>query len=272
MIYATLEQYCLIIPSLCDTKTIVFPAAIDQKQRIKKRSLETASDTDAEQDSKKEASSIGNKSLFHDKKKHLFFGINTYLLPFLAILGYFLFVNAIQNKSLSILIAIAMYGTFFLMFVNVKSYFENNMVMVAKTHLTYTFIKYIIWWLFACYFISIYYIAEIAPITRMIITLSGIFVVTFIIIYLIYKRNGRKTIESIPFSFMISAIIAIVTLMSISFPNLRLETGIMIASFIFYLAITFIHHYLHRNLTKDLMIEYLLFTVLFVGLVYGIKQ
>ena len=37
---------------------------LDQKQRIKKRSLETASDTDAEQDSEREASSIGNKSLF----------------------------------------------------------------------------------------------------------------------------------------------------------------------------------------------------------------
>lgn len=195
---------------------------------------------------------------------HLFHKIILPIALYIALVG-FGFYN-IKAASLKFLM-IGVFIIFFILFINIRAFFENKLTLEHKTHYIYDIIKFFI---FFCAINVFSNSANNYPSFLLAYSLaSG--VLCFVIIVLMlwrYKHfQQNSTILSVIPSILIGVIFYFYQMGRVV-NSLQVGLGVF---FVFYLSTALIHHKVTNTLSRDVLIEYLLVILLVLAITYGIS-
>ncbi len=182
---------------------------------------------------------------------------------YLSIIG-FGFYN-IRSSSIFIVLCIV-FITFFILFLNIRAFFEAKTRVEDKTHYVYDLIKFII---FYC-LIDVFSNASNnfpANISLYAVCVVG---VTLTLITLMLWRLEKVYLYSLLYGFIVSLFMGIVFLLYHAervVNSLQISLGLLV---VFYLTSAVIHHLLMKTFTKGVLFEYLLIIAIVIGITYGI--
>jgi hypothetical protein len=195
---------------------------------------------------------------------HIFHKIILPILLYISLIG-FGFYNF--KDSSFIILLIAVFLIFFILFVNIRAFFEHKLSAEHKTHYIYDIIIFLI------FFTTINFISNT---TRNQPELTLVYSITagalsFMLISMMLLRS--KGIKPIYLSYNLGASLFIfIIFFLLHFDRvvnaLQVALGLL---FVFYLSAALIHHRLMKTLTRDVFIEYLIVILLVLTITYGIS-
>ncbi len=203
---------------------------------------------------------------FGDEVNELSQTFHKILMPvglYLSIVG-FGFYN-IRSSSLVIVLSLV-FVTFFILFLNIRAFFEAKTKIEDKTHYVYDLIKFIIFFCLVNVFsnasnnfpvnLSLYAVCVVA--------------ITLVLLMLMLWRLEKLHLYSILYGAIVSLFIGIVFLLYHAdrvVNSLQISLGLF---FVFYLTSAVIHHILMKTFTKGVFFEYWLIITIVIGVTYGI--
>lgn len=182
---------------------------------------------------------------------------------YLSVIG-FGFYN-IRSTSILILLSVV-FVTFFILFINIRAFFEAKNRIEDKTHYVYDLIKFVIFFSLANVFSNA---SNNFPVNLSLYGLC-ITVTTFTLLILMLWRFDRVKLTSVIYGIIISLFMGIGFLL---FHAERVVNSLQISLslfFVFYLASAVIHHLVMKTLTKGVLFEYLLVILIVIAITYGI--
>jgi len=195
---------------------------------------------------------------------HLFHKILLPITFYITLIG-FGYYN-ITNHSLIIMLII-IFITFFILFVNIRAFFQHKLTLEHKTHYIYDIIKFLI------FFNSINIISNLIHNRPDLIVIYSVLtlIISFFILLLMLWRYKHLHLKSLVLSLIGSIFIAIIFFLLHKdriINSLQISLAIL---FTFYLAAAIIYHVLVKTLTRGVLIEYLIVIILVLTITYGIS-
>lgn len=172
----------------------------------------------------------------------------------------------IKSRSIIILLFFV-FITFFVLFINIRAFFEHKLTVEHKTNYVYDIIKFLI------FFAGVDSLSNLANFyqTQLIPISIGVFALSFTLLFLMLWRYKKLRQMSAFFSFVASFLIAAIFFIS---QTGRIVNALQISLsliFIFYLSAAIIHHKLMRTLTRSVLVEYFVVMLLVLAITYGIS-
>lgn len=182
---------------------------------------------------------------------------------YLSVVGFGYF--NIKSSSL-ILLLVAIFITFFVLFINIRLFFESKTRLESKTHYVYDLIKFII---FFCITNILSNISNNLPANLLIYTFT-IAIVTFTLISLMLWRFDKFHLYSLVYGLIVSIFCGIVFFLYHKdriVNSLQISLGLF---FVFYLTSAIVHHSILKTLSKGVLLEYFLVITIVIAITYGI--
>lgn len=210
----------------------------------------------------------------HDKtldikevEKELLFSVNKLFLPIalyisLVGFGYYNFKNAILLPIL-----VFTFICFFLLFTNIKAYFEKRRKAESNTQYVYDIIKFLIFFTTINIFVNILANDQKLLFAATVYTFFVSFLLNSLILWKLEKLRYKLIIPSILTSVVIAGIFALLNYID----SLNQLESTLILTVIFYIFIAGIHHIIHKTLTASLAGEYILIVLVIISIAYGIN-
>ncbi len=147
---------------------------------------------------------------------------------------------------------------FFVLFTNIRAYYEDKFQLEEKTHAVYDFIKLFI------YVFSIYNFLTFSQSYNLQILYSIIFlgVIGSVLLFLNLLQQKSHSIALFVVSIVLSFVISILSVVFFEILNMHIFKVVGIGFLLFYICVSFMHHTIRRDLTKELIIEYLILAML----------
>jgi len=215
---------------------------------------------------KSEKTKIELNMNFNDDVNELSQVFHKIVLPialYVAVIG-FGFYN-IRSSSILVVLG-AVFVTFYLLFLNIRAFFEAKNKLEDKTHYVYDLIKFII------FFCIVNVFSNAANNFPANLTLYAICVIitSFTLIALMLWRFDKIHMSSLVYATIVSLSIGIVFMVYHGgrvVNSLQISLGLF---FVFYLASAIIHHIIMKTFTKGVLFEYLLVITIVLAITYGI--
>jgi len=195
----------------------------------------------------------------YDHLTQLILHVSLPTLFYWSIIG-FIFIN--MNPHIWKVVITISIIIFFILFTNIRSYYEDKFKLERRTHYIYDFIKFFI------YLLVIFSLVEIGITYAIPLSLigSGAFALSFFLVILNLIGYKNKSIRFLLISFIGSIINGVVLFISIYYLDVA---RVLVTSMLsFYILTSLLHHLIRKDLTKDIIIEYglvaLLSLVMFV--------
>lgn len=204
---------------------------------------------------------------FKDAEKDLVFALNRLLLPITLYVSLVAFAYYNYKNSILLPILAFTFVTFFVLFLNIKAYFERRKNQEANTHYVYDIIKFLIFFNAVNVIINLVTTEEASLIVGVVYTFILSFLLKGLMLWRLEKLKPRIALFSILSSIFIAFIFAVLSV-SESFNQLE---STLILTFIFYLTMAATHHIFHKTLSLELIAEYFLISLVIVSIAYGIN-
>lgn len=210
----------------------------------------------------------------HDKtldikevEKDLLFSVNKLFLPIalyisLVGFGYYNFKNSILLPILTFT-----FICFFLLFTNIKAYFEKRKKAESNTQYVYDIIKFLIFFTTINVFVNIVNNNQDLLWPSTLYTFLVTALLNSLILWKVEKLRFKVIIPSILTSVIISLLFASLSYID-SFNQLE---ATLVLTVVFYIFIAGIHHIVHKTLTASLASEYILIVLVIISIAYGIN-
>lgn len=191
--------------------------------------------------------------------------INHYLIPLVLFISTIIFILLNTNTAIKLCIIFISSVSITICLINLRSYFLNKLIIESKTHAIYDGMKILIFFLLTN---TILHIQVNLNLNNVVIVLM-LFLITLIGISLMFIRRDIFHKEMFLISLAGSSIISLVYILCSRVVGLTLlETNIVLLCF-FYFLTALIHHRIERTLTKQILINYLLFISMTILIIYG---
>ena len=202
-----------------------------------------------------------------EKSYYLQHILNHYVVPVTLYLFSLLFIFLNNNFPLKIVIFFIVSVSLLICLINVRSYFLNKLTLEHSTHSIYDGMKLIGFFLASNALLHIYFNGSI----NIFFELIFLAVVTIIGIGLIFVRSGLYSKDIALTVILSSIIITLLAFLSIKVLNLTLvQTNIGLLT-LFYFIVAVIHHKIEGTLTKKIVVNYLMFSLIIIALMYGMR-
>ncbi len=161
---------------------------------------------------------------------------------------------------------IFVFGIFYVLFINIKNFFQHDLTAETRTHYIYDVIKFLI------FFNIVNTLANTYRESRSNLNLYVLLIalLSFIILTLMAWRAKKLHRYAILYTSLSSIVISgsyyLITLGQ--FSPLQISLSLI---FLFYLAAGIIHHRLNNTLTREVLIEYLIVLLIVLGITLGIS-
>ncbi len=194
---------------------------------------------------------------------HFFHKIMLPILLFISFIG-FAYYN-FEDSSLLIVLGF-IFIAFFILFINIRAFFEHKLSIENKTHYIYDIIKFLI------FFSTINFISNTVRNEPHYILIYSLLAgaLTFMLFILMLIRTKGFRLDYLFYAAIASAFIGLIFFL---FHNGRevnaLQAALGLLS-VFYLSAALIHHRIMKTLTRDVMFEYLIVILLVLVITYGI--
>ncbi|MFS8130647.1 MAG: hypothetical protein ACMG57_01570 [Candidatus Dojkabacteria bacterium] len=192
---------------------------------------------------------------------HLF---NKIVLPlalyaFIIGFGYYNLSSTILN-----IVLVLTFVLFFILFVNIRSFFKDALSIESKTHFVYDFFKFII------FFLGVDVIVNYSK-GNAIEAFGGVLALSLSLHLLLLIRQKLSQRRFYLYGILGSIIIATSTSILVSFNRYnQLQISLCII-FIFYLSLAIIQHAISRTLTRSVLFEYLLVLLIALSILLGVS-
>lgn len=205
-----------------------------------------------------------NYSEIHHEK-HLF---RHYIYPILLVTLNLCFIYLIDNRQFTLLINILTSLCFLMTFFNVRSYYENNFLVEAKTHLIYDVLKIYIFFLAAIlsYVITVVYNLDVL--------FAGVFMISIggFMIFRTFWRHKYNILRSlIVSSFHIVFLLALFIFLEkvLLFDDFQKA---VLMTFGYYTISGIVNHEIEGTLSKETVVQYLIWWVIILLLWIGVRK
>jgi hypothetical protein len=142
--------------------------------------------------------------------------------------------------------------SFFVLFTNIRSYYEDKFKLEQKTHFIYDFIKYLIFFLASFSLIEF----TLSKAINFYIIPTGLSLLSIFIVLLNLLRYKQVRTRNVSVALLGSVLIGFVAYLGMYYLNFyKLQVVIVL---LFYILTSIIHHMVKNNLTKDIVVEYIL--------------
>jgi len=182
---------------------------------------------------------------------------------YFSIIG-FGFYNIRSTYLIGVLFIV--FVTFYILFINIRAFFDAKNKLEDKTHYVYDLIKFII---FFCLIDVFSNASNNFPINLALYALCTV-VVTFTLITLMLWRFDKVHLYSLVYGVIVSLFIGIMFLLYHAdgvVNSLQISLGLF---FVFYLTSAVIHHLIMKTFTKGVLLEYFLVIIIVIAITYGI--
>jgi len=208
------------------------------------------------------------KEIFSLERSYYFQHIlNHYLVPITLYLFTLVFIYLNTNFPLKIIIFFIVSVSLLICLVNVRSYFLNKLMIEHSTHSIYDGMKLIVFFLTSNALLHLYFNSTI----NIFVLLLLISLLTAIGIGLIFIRNNLFTKEVSITVILSSIIIALCAFLALRVLNFTLVQANLIMLTLFYFIVAIIHHRIERTLTRKIILNYLMFCLIVIALMYGMR-
>ena len=190
---------------------------------------------------------------------------NQLILPSLLYLSVLMF-NILNIENIFILEFSVIFSAILLYFllIHINTY-KKSLEFDEMTHHTLNAVKIYLFFLLSYTIFQISYISK-SPI---IVTTVLIFIISFTLLIILIQRNKQFEKSTLLYSLVISIILGL-----LSFGSLLFIKDSIIESFIdtafFYISASILHHKVEDNLSKTLVVEYVLFFLIMLLIIKGI--
>lgn len=194
---------------------------------------------------------------------HLFHKLILPIGLYFSIVG-FGFYN-LRSSSL-IFLLIAVFVTFFILFVNIRAFFDHKLRAQDKTHYVYDLIKFLIFFCLADVFSN----AANNFTDNLVLYAASMIAVTFSLIVLMLWRYDKVHLYSLVYGSIASVFIGIIFFLyhiDRVVNSLQISLGLF---FIFYLTSAIIHHLVMKTFSRGVLTEYVLVILIVIAVTYGI--
>lgn len=201
---------------------------------------------------------------FNDEINEISHLFNKVILP--IALYIFLIGFGYYNLSSNILgiILIFTFVLFFILFVNIRSFFQDSLDLESKTHFVYDFFKFII------FFLGVDVIINFSEGNATKI-FGGVLALSLTLHLLLLIRQKFVFAKHYIFGIIGSIIIAEGTSILVSFNKYnQLQISLCII-FFFYLSLAIIQHAVNRTLNRSVLIEYGLVLLIAISILLGVS-
>ncbi len=171
----------------------------------------------------------------------------------------------IQSSSLLMLLGVV-FITFFILFINIRAFFEAKTRVEDKTHYVYDLIKFLIFFSL----VNVFSNASNNFPTNVAIYAMGVMITTFTLLALMLWRFDKFHLYSAIYGLIVSTFIGIIFLLYHAdrvVNSLQISLGLF---FVFYLTSAVIHHLIMKTFTKGVLLEYFLVILIVIAITYGI--
>lgn len=171
----------------------------------------------------------------------------------------------IQSSSLLMLLGVV-FITFFILFINIRAFFEAKTRVEDKTHYVYDLIKFLIFFSL----VNVFSNASNNFPTNVAIYAMGVMITTFTLLALMLWRFDKFHLYSAIYGLIVSTFIGIIFFLYHAdrvVNSLQISLGLF---FVFYLTSAVIHHLIMKTFTKGVLLEYFLVILIVIAITYGI--
>jgi len=188
------------------------------------------------------------------------------LLPIILFASFNIFIFFNPVESLEYLILFLVFFSFFVIFINIRAYYEDKFKLEQSTHFIYAFSS--IFGLFSILngVLNVASIYELMPF----ILIFALFVITIISNYTLFIQDIRWNVPLITYILISSAINVGLTFFLYTQYSSVLRSSFMSASFL-YLSAALIQHKQEATLDRYVIFEYCVIMALSFILLYGIS-
>ncbi|MEP7104184.1 MAG: hypothetical protein ABI721_05765 [Candidatus Dojkabacteria bacterium] len=192
---------------------------------------------------------------------HLFNKIVIPLALYASIIG-FGYYN-LGSNVLGIVLALT-FILFFILFINIRAFFQNKIDVESKTHFVYDFFKFIIFFLGADVIIN--FSSDSFPKLAI-----GLFTLSFVLELLLITRQKHILRRYYLYAFIASLVEVSACQGLILLNRLNSLQIALCLVFIFYLSLAIIQHAITRTLTRSVIIEYVLVLLIALSILLGVS-
>jgi hypothetical protein len=173
------------------------------------------------------------------------------ILPIIAFYASSWFIYYNQLRSIRWVLYLATFATFTLLFYNLRSYFEHNLLGEKMSHYVYDLLK------FYMVFLINDVVAEAfdGQSRILVVPVVNIFIISIFSILSIGRRRQLTPANSI-LSLIIGVIVAAGSFVFIGVFNLNPLNLALIILLMYYFANASFHHYLDKSLRLNILLEY----------------
>lgn len=162
-------------------------------------------------------------------------------------------------------ILVITFGVNYVLFLNIRAYFEHRNQDEHNTHYVFDIIKFLIF--FTC--VNALFNNGLIHDARIPFLVLGIFVLTFMLTELLVWRLQKQHLFSVVFATISGVIITSMYFILVTQEWFNALQSTLILTILFYFIIAGFHHYVHKTLTNYVLVEYLLVFVMLFGVLYG---
>ncbi len=176
--------------------------------------------------------------------------------------GYYNFTS----DSFTVLLVLV-FIIFYILFYNIRVYFEHHNKEDHNTHYVYDIIKFLIFYMSLDLYSNLFLTEKISLTVGTILSI----VTTYIIVHLMIWRVDKLSKYNSVLTMVASLYVGGVYFILINLEKFNALQIALIASLSFYFLVAIISHRIHHTLSKDVIVEYLLIFVIVFGIMYGLN-
>ncbi|BCX14064.1 MAG: hypothetical protein KatS3mg085_596 [Candidatus Dojkabacteria bacterium] len=203
-----------------------------------------------------------DKKLIEYELIHIIHKIFLPILLYLAIVGYGYYNFYLLHMKLILFMS---FVTNFLLFVNIKAFFEHKSKIEQSTNFVFDFIKFVIYWALVD---VIYNFSLQLEFQKAFITFS-VFLLTTIVVELFAIRTSPRHLFSFYYGVGSGVFNAILSLILVSTSELNGFEFSVILTLSFYLIISTLYHFTKKNLSYYIVFEYVLVLASVIAIILG---
>lgn len=201
---------------------------------------------------------------FNDEVNELSEVFHKVILPVLLYIGLlgFSYYN-ITSGSLYLVLIITLFS-FYLLILNTKLFLDHDVKDEQSTHYVYDIIKFLIFFLAIDTFSNSF----ISSGENLVLYTFLVFGVSLLISYLMILRIKKGSFKSFALSLIFSLFISGGFWLVSSFSKFNPLQISLILIFLFYITTAIIHHRIRNTLTKEILLEYFLVSILLLSIAF----
>lgn len=186
------------------------------------------------------------------------------VLPSLTYWSIISFIYFEPNPGMWIPFLFMIFLLFWGLFTNVRAYYEDKFKLESKTHYIYDLLKLLVYWLLSFGIFNVHYAYNV-PI---LIISFFIFLFSAILLMLSYVRTSLHEYkpEDVIYVFINASVIAIISGLLLMSSSVNSIKSTFFSFILYYLAVGIMHHKQRRDLTKEILMEYILIAALVLAM------